>query len=74
MWILKGKGEEDELYRSMWEKSMDDAFERLVHKNNASGLTYLSEVAPCAPSAHPFSQACLACMPACYHATREALP
>lgn len=53
VWILKGKREEDELYRSMWERSMDEMLDRLVFRNNASGLTYLSEISACGSSSKP---------------------
>ena len=47
-WILKGRRAEDEMYRSMWERAMDDMITHLVVKNNASGLTYVASISPCA--------------------------
>ena len=47
MWIYKGKRAEDELYRSMWEAAMDEMLDRLVYKNEASGLTYVAEIRKC---------------------------
>ena len=47
MWIYKGKRAEDELYRRMWEAAMDEMLDRLVYKNEASGLTYVAEIRKC---------------------------
>ncbi|KAK9842510.1 hypothetical protein WJX81_003419 [Elliptochloris bilobata] len=44
VWIFKGKRAEDELYRAMWERAMDEMLDRLVYKNEASGLTYVAEI------------------------------
>ena len=49
VWIFKGKRAEDELYRGMWERAMDEMLDRLVYKNEASGLTYVAEIRKCAP-------------------------
>lgn len=51
VWILKGRRAEDEMYRSMWERAMDDMIARLVVRNNMSGLTYLATLTPCATPA-----------------------
>ena len=49
-WIIKGRRAEDEMYRSMWERAMDDMVARLVVRNNASALTYVASISPCALS------------------------
>ena len=48
VWIMKGRRAEDEMYRSMWERAMDDMIARLVVKNGVSGLTYVASLSPCA--------------------------
>ena len=50
VWIYKGRRAEDELYRSMWERAMDEMLDRLVYKNEASGLTYVAEIRRCEAS------------------------
>ena len=47
VWIYKGRRAEDELYRGMWERAMDEMLDRLVYKNEASGLTYVAEIRRC---------------------------
>ena len=47
---MKGRRTEDEMYRSMWERAMDDMIARLVARNGVSGLTYVASLSPCAPS------------------------
>lgn len=59
VWILFGKN--DEMFRGMWERAMDEMLERLIHKTTPSGFTYVAELArngvctvacgswPCAP-------------------------
>ena len=48
VWIMKGRRAEDEMYRSMWERAMDDMIARLVVRNGVSGLTYVASLSPCA--------------------------
>lgn len=43
-WILTGKGEANELYRSMWQRAMDEMLDRLYLKNNDTGLFYLAAI------------------------------
>ncbi|KAK9840979.1 hypothetical protein WJX81_003645 [Elliptochloris bilobata] len=45
-WILKGRRPEDEMYRAMWERAIDDMIDRLVTKNNATGLNYVASISP----------------------------
>lgn len=45
MWIYKGKRAEDEMYRAMWERSMDEMLERLLFTNQETGYTYVAEFA-----------------------------
>ena len=49
MWILKGKRGEDEMYRGMWERAMDEMLSRLLFRNQESGYTYVAEFTRCAP-------------------------
>ncbi len=42
MWLLKGKA--DEMYRSMWEKAMDEMIDQMVFTSKASNLTYVAEL------------------------------
>ena len=42
VWLLFGK--QDEMYRQMWEKAMDEMLERLIHKTTPSGFTYVAEL------------------------------
>lgn len=46
---------------------MDEMLDRLVYKNEASGLTYVAEIRKCAP-APALLRACAACV----HRRREA--
>ena len=43
VWIYKGKRAADEMYRGMWERSMDEMLSRLLFKNEESGYTYVAE-------------------------------
>ena len=47
---MKGRRAEDEMFRSMWERAMDDMIARLVARNGVSGLTYMASLSPCASS------------------------
>ncbi|KAL4436084.1 hypothetical protein ABPG77_005532 [Micractinium sp. CCAP 211/92] len=40
MWIIKGRG--DEMYRSMWEKAMDEMIDKLIFVSK-DNLTYIAE-------------------------------
>ncbi len=42
VWILKGK--RDEMYRAMWEASMDEMIAKLVFTAEKAGLTYVAEM------------------------------
>mmetsp|Transcript_23810 Transcript_23810/g.66056 ORF Transcript_23810/g.66056 Transcript_23810/m.66056 type:complete len:630 (+) Transcript_23810:124-2013(+) len=42
VWILFGKN--DEMFRAMWVKAMDEMLERLIHKTTPSGFTYIAEL------------------------------
>ena len=48
MWILKGRSSTDEMYRSMWERAMDEMIEKLVFTSSPQGLTYVAEWDRCA--------------------------
>ena len=48
MWILKGRSPADEMYRSMWERAMDEMIEKLVFTSIPEGLTYVAEFDRCA--------------------------
>lgn len=48
MWILKGRGPADEMYRAMWERAMDETIEKLVFTSSPQGLTYVAELDRCA--------------------------
>lgn len=50
MWLLKGK--QDDMYRAMWEKAMDEVAAQLIFSKG--GLTYIAELNKCAwpPSLH----------------------
>ncbi|CAK0772077.1 hypothetical protein CVIRNUC_003926 [Coccomyxa viridis] len=45
VWIYKGRRSEDDMYRGMWERSMDEMLETLLFKNEESGYTYVAEFA-----------------------------
>ena len=45
VWIDKGKRAEDEMYRAMWERAMDEMLERLLFTNQETGYTYVAEFA-----------------------------
>lgn len=64
-WIIKGRRAEDEMFRAMWERAMDDMIARLVFKNKVSGLTYVASLSPCgrlcSPSPSPGLPCCLLC-------------
>ncbi|EIE24199.1 glycoside hydrolase [Coccomyxa subellipsoidea C-169] len=47
VWIYKGRRAEDEMYRAMWERSMDEMLRKLLFKNEESGYTYVAEFARC---------------------------
>lgn len=47
MWLLKGRGPADEMYRSMWERAMDEMIEKLVFTSTPEGLTYVAELDRC---------------------------
>ena len=42
VWILKGKA--DDMYRSMWERAMDEMIAKLVITAEKAGLTYVAEM------------------------------
>eukprot|EP00873_Tetraselmis_striata_P026257 jgi/Tetstr1/446521/TSEL_034047.t2 len=42
VWILFGKN--DDMFHDMWERSMDEMLERLIHKTTPSGFTYVAEL------------------------------
>ena len=65
VWIYKGRRSEDDMYRGMWERSMDEMLETLLFKNEESGYTYVAEFARCRILAQSlsfklFAGACLA--------------
>ncbi|KAA6418245.1 MAG: mannosyl-oligosaccharide 1 [Trebouxia sp. A1-2] len=43
MWVMKGRSQEAEMYRIMWEKAMDEMIEKLVFTSSPEGLTYVAE-------------------------------
>ncbi|DBB13854.1 TPA: hypothetical protein ACH3X3_000846 [Trebouxia sp. C0006] len=43
MWVMRGRSQEAEMYRVMWEKAMDEMIEKLVFTSNPEGLTYVAE-------------------------------
>lgn len=43
VWIFKGKRPEDEMYRGMWVRAMDEMLAKLLFKNEESGYTYVAE-------------------------------
>eukprot|EP00884_Botryococcus_braunii_P011514 jgi/Botrbrau1/20363/Bobra.0006s0028.1 len=43
VWLLKGRAKSAEMYRSMWEKAMDDMRARLVQTPEGTNLTYVGE-------------------------------
>lgn len=45
VWIYKGRRKEDDMYRGMWERSMDEMLAKLLFKNEESGYTYVAEFA-----------------------------
>lgn len=45
VWLLKGRAPSAELYRSMWEKAMDDMRKMLVRTPEGSNLTYVGDTA-----------------------------
>ena len=49
VWIYKGRRSEDDMYRGMWERSMDEMLETLLFKNEESGYTYVAEFARSGP-------------------------
>lgn len=49
VWIYKGRRKEDEMYRAMWERAMDEMLRKLLFKNEESGYTYVAEFARCSP-------------------------
>ena len=48
MWILKGRGPADDMYRAMWERAMDEMIEKLIFTSTPQGLTYVAEMDRCA--------------------------
>ena len=44
VWLLKGK--QDDMYRAMWEKAMDEVAAQLIFSKG--GLTYIAELNKCA--------------------------
>jgi hypothetical protein len=48
VWMFKGKRGEDEMYRGMWERAMDEMLARLLFRNEESGYTYVAEFSRCA--------------------------
>lgn len=44
MWILKGRSQAAEMYRAMWERSMDEMIDRLVMASTPENLTYVAEL------------------------------
>ena len=57
VWIYKGRRAEDEMYRAMWERSMDEMLRKLLFKNEESGYTYVAEFARCGSPLLVFSRA-----------------
>ena len=55
VWIYKGRRSEDDMYRGMWERSMDEMLETLLFKNEESGYTYVAEFARSASLRTPSS-------------------
>ena len=55
VWIYKGRRSEDDMYRGMWERSMDEMLETLLFKNEESGYTYVAEFDRSGPSHIPCS-------------------
>ncbi len=47
VWIYKGRRPQDEMYRAMWVRSMDEMLRKLLFKNEESGYTYVAEFARC---------------------------
>lgn len=47
VWIYKGRRAEDEMYRAMWVRAMDEMLRKLLFKNEESGYTYVAEFARC---------------------------
>lgn len=45
VWLLKGRAQSAELYRSMWEMAMDDMRKMLVRTPEGSNLTFVGETA-----------------------------
>ena len=43
MWVMKGRTQEAEMYRVMWEKAMDEMIETLVFTSSPEKLTYVAE-------------------------------
>ncbi len=43
MWVMKGRSQQAEMYRVMWEKAMDEMIEKLVFRSSPEGLTYIAE-------------------------------
>ncbi|KAL3145318.1 hypothetical protein ABBQ38_001578 [Trebouxia sp. C0009 RCD-2024] len=43
MWLLKGRTPADDMYRSMWERAMDEMIEKLVFTSIPDNLTYVAE-------------------------------
>ena len=43
MWILKGRSPADEMYRTMWQRAMDEMIEKLVFTSSHGNLTYVAE-------------------------------
>ena len=57
MWILKGK--QEEMYREMWEKAMDEMIAKMI-ATSTNGLTYVAELDRCGLSA---TVRCSCCAP-----------
>ncbi|BDA46113.1 Mannosyl-oligosaccharide 1,2-alpha-mannosidase IA [Coccomyxa sp. Obi] len=45
VWIYKGRRPQDEMYRAMWVRAMDEMLRKLLFKNEESGYTYVAEFA-----------------------------
>ena len=41
VWLLKGA--QDEMYRGMWERAMDEMIHTLIFSSRATGLSYIAE-------------------------------
>ena len=62
-WVMKGRSPADDMYRSMWERAMDEMIEKLVFTSVPDNLTYVAEFDRCSMSGSWFLALCPACLP-----------